>query len=379
MSLAYSVSAFFSTLLVDIAASFKVSIGTASELGLISSIIGLIMGFAMFALTIKFKHKSLFLLGIAIFGAGTLGFSFAQNFATVLLFQFFIGVGTAIIAIMTYTLIGDLVPLEKRGWMVGLAVAAMGAAYIIVGPLSGFISNFAGWRPVLLCLIFPFSIACFALGLLGIPSKQPQLQSGTTSLYSKALKQILLNKSAIACVIGTTLFYSSVVPVYAVSFYRVVFAVSPLIGGVFASVAAVGAIFGGIGGGRLINRCGRKPLTVAGALVSGTAAILFTYMPNMLLSVAFWAISAATAAITCSALFSLVLEQVPSFKGSMMAINSTFQNTGSILGLIIGGLVLNLYHNNFLLLMTIFGTLGVASAPIIFLLAKDPCKTGSTR
>jgi MFS family permease len=199
-------------------------------------------------------------------------------------------------------------------------------------------------------------------------------------VYSKAFKQILLNKSAIACVTATALFTCvSVVPVYAVSFYRVVFAVSPLIGGVFASVAAVGAIFGGIGGGRLINRCGRKPLTVAGALVSGTAAILFTYMPNMLLSVAFWAISAATAAITCSALFSLVLEQVPSFKGSMMAINSTFQNTGSILGLIIGGLVLNLYHNNFLLLMTIFGTLGVASAPIIFLLAKDPCKTGSTR
>jgi MFS family permease len=177
-----------------------------------------------------------------------------------------------------------------------------------------------------------------------------------------------------ACVIGTTFFYSSAVPVYAVSFYRIVFSVSPLIGGIFSSVAAVGAILGGISGGRLINRCGRKPLTVAASLVSGTAAILFTYMPNMLISVAFWAISAATATMTSSALFSLILEQVPSFKGSMMSINSTFQNTGSILGLIIGGLVLNLYHNNFPLLMTIFGTLGVAAAPIIFLFARDPCK-----
>jgi len=380
MSLAYTVSAFFSTLLVDIAASFKVSIGTASQLGLISSVIGLIMGFIMFALTIKLKHKSSFLLGIVIFGVGTLGFSLAQNFATVLLFQFFIGVGAAIISIMTYTLIGDLLPLEKRGWIVGLTVAAIGGAYIIVAPLSGFISNIADWRAVLLWLIFPFSLACFTLGLLGIPSKQPQSQSENISLYSKAFKQILLNKSALACVIGTTLFTSvTVVPFYAVSFYRIVFAVSPFIGGVFSSVAAVGGILGGIAGGRLINRCGRKPLTVVAGLVSGTAAVLFTYMPDMMVSVAFWAISAAAASIASSALFSLILEQVPSFKGSMMSINSTFQNTGSILGLIIGALVLNIYHNDFLLLMTIFGTLGIASAPIILFLARDPSKAGSIR
>jgi predicted MFS family arabinose efflux permease len=375
MSLAFTVNVFFSTLLVDIAASFKVSIGTASQLGLISSIIGLIMGFAMFSLSIKFQHKSLFLFGIAIFGIGTLGFFLAQNFATLLLFQSFIGVGSSIIVIMIYTLIGELFPLEKRGWAVGLAVAAMGASYIIVGPFSGLISDIAGWRAVLLWLIFPFSLACFALGSLVVPSKQPQLQSPTMSLYSKAFRQILLNKSAMACVIGTTLFTCvGVVPFYAVSFYRLVFAVSPFIGGVFSSIAAVGAILGGIGGGRLINRCGRKPLTVTASLVSGISAIIFSYMPNMLISVAFWAISAGTAAITLSALFSLALEQVPSFKGSMMSINSTFQNTGTILGLIIGGLVLNIYHNDFQLLMTIFGTLGIASAPIIFLLAKDPCE-----
>ncbi len=375
MSLAFTVNVFFSTLLVDMAASFKVSIGTASQLGLISSIIGLIMGFAMFSLSIKFQHKSLFLFGIAIFGIGTLGFFLAQNFATLLLFQSFIGVGSSIIVIMIYTLIGELFSLEKRGWAVGLAVAAMGASYIIVGPFSGLISDIAGWRSVLLWLIFPFSLACFALGSLVVPSKQPQLQSPTMSLYSKAFRQILLNKSAMACVIGTTLFTCvGVVPFYAVSFYRLVFAVSPFIGGVFSSIAAVGAILGGIGGGRLINRCGRKPLTVAASLVSGISAIIFSYMPNMLISVAFWVISAGTAAIAVSALFSLALEQVPSFKGSMMSINSIFQNTGTILGLIIGGLVLNIYYNDFQLLMTIFGTLGIASAPIIFLLAKDPCE-----
>ncbi|MGA2385739.1 MAG: MFS transporter [Candidatus Bathyarchaeia archaeon] len=373
--LAYSISVFTSTLLVDIASSFKVSIGTASQLGLISSLIGLIMGLAMGAISLKFKHKSLFLLGIASFAVGTLGFFVAQNFATVLLFQFFIGVGAAIISIMSYALIGDLFPLERRGWVVGLTVSAVMASFVIVAPLSGFIAGIAGWRMVLLSFIFPLSIACLAIGFFGIPSKQSLPQS-SKSLYSEAFKQILLNKSAMACVIGTTLFTCiGVIPVYAVSFYRIAFSVSPAIGGVFSSVAAFGGILGGVTSGKLINRCGRKPLTVAASVASGISSILFTYIPNMLISVAFWAIAATFASITVAALYSLVLEQVPSFKASMMSINLTFQNAGLILGLIIGGLVLNLDHNNFQLLMTIFGALGATAGAIVLLLAKDTCKT----
>ena len=62
-----SVTVLSSTLLIDIAASFKVSIGTASQLSLINSFVSLVMGFAMGVLTIRFKHRSLFLLGVGTF------------------------------------------------------------------------------------------------------------------------------------------------------------------------------------------------------------------------------------------------------------------------------------------------------------------------
>jgi len=116
---------FFSTLLVDIASSLKVSIGTASALLLVSSFIGLIMGLAMGALTIRFNHKSLLLLGLALQSGGALGFFFAPDFATALLFQFFIGTGVAMNSIMVFSLIGELLPLEKRGLAVGLAVSTV--------------------------------------------------------------------------------------------------------------------------------------------------------------------------------------------------------------------------------------------------------------
>jgi hypothetical protein len=47
---------------------------------------------------------------------------------------------------------------------------------------------------------------------------------------------------------------------------------------------------------------------------------------------------------------------------------------GVILGLTFGGLVLNLYANNFQMLMTIFGAAGIALAPLVFLLTRDPTK-----
>jgi predicted MFS family arabinose efflux permease len=62
----------------------------------------------------------------------------------------------------------------------------------------------------------------------------------------------------------------------------------------------------------------------------------------------------------------------------MMSINGSFQNVGLALGAIIGGLVLNLFHNNFQLLMTILGSLGASAALVLFLFAKDPYKTGAT-
>ena len=60
-----------------------------------------------------------------------------------------------------------------------------------------------------------------------------------------------------------------------------------------------------------------------------------------------------------------------------MSLNSSFQYIGLIVGLTISGLALNLYANNFQILYIMFGICGVASAAVVFLFAKDPCKNQS--
>ena len=379
MFLTFTIIVFLSTLLVDIAPSFHVSIGTASAMMLVASIMGLITGLIMSALTIRFEHKYLLLIGIVFFVVGVLGLFFAPTFNLALLSQAFIGVGSSTIGILVFCLIGDLLPLEKRGFAVGLTISMAMFAWIIVAPLSGFIETIAGWRSVLTWFIFPIAIGGLILTLAVIPSKPHPNQSTEKSLYSEAFKRILLNKSAVACLVGTALVWIfNSVPVYTVSFYRIQFLVAPVTGGLFGAIAAVGGMLGGATGGRLVNRYGRKPLTVTAGLVAGAFAILITFVPNVWLSVASWVVSATSVGIMSAAFISLVLEQVPQFRGSMMSINDTFRAAGVIVGSTLGVVVLNplnIQVANFQLLMVIYGSAGIVTALIVLLLVRDPTKS----
>ncbi len=373
--LGVSLIVFYSTLLVDMASTFNVPIGTASQLNLVTNVVGLFLGIAMGALTLKFNHKTLFLAGVALYGLGSLGLFFAPNFLTAVLVNLIIGIGGGMMEIMVFSLIGDLIPLKNKGSAIGLVFAVTFLAFVLIGPLSGRISEIAGWRFFLVFFTLPTSLICFVWGILAIPNQANQKQNTTKPKYSDALKQIFLNKSASVCLLCTALFsVFNNVPIYLVSFYRVTFSVTPFTGGMFTAIAAAGGILGGIAGGRLVNSYGRKTLTVAGIIVSAVFAFLITLVPIVWLSVAVWAINASFAAFAMAAMSSLVLEQVPTFRASMVSTNNTFRATGTILGVGIGGLVLNIFTNNFQLLMGIFSGSAIAGAVIMLLCIKDPCR-----
>ena len=312
---------------------------------------------------------------MAFYGVGALGWFFAPNFVSALFFSIFLGIGGAMTSIMVLSLIGDFLPLEKKGMAAGLAVGAVFVANLIMPQVTSAITNAEGWREVLLWFIFPLSIASLLFGFFVLPSKPRQEQSANKPQYLEAFKQILSNKSAIACVVAFALLWISLlVPTYAVTFYRLDFKESLSTAADFASIASLMGFFGVLVGGRLINRIGRKPLTVVAGVVQGIFTVLIVFVPNLWASVAMWMMSAALVGTSSAAFASLTLEQVPGFRGTMMSINESFRNIGLIVGLSISGFLLNLYANNFQILYTMFGVAAVASAVVVFLFAKDPTK-----
>ena len=365
-------------LLVDVSSSFKVSIGTASQLSTLTLVTGLFMGFAMGILAIRFRHKALFLFGTVTYSVGALGCFYAPNFPTMLITQLFFGIGAPMVSVMIFALIGEFFPLQNRGSMMGLVWSTTYFAFATVAPLAGFIANIAGWRSILLWFIFPTAIACLIAGWLVIPSTLHHPQASGKSPYLEAFKRILSNKSAMACVVSTALlFFFATIPTYVATFYRVDFGLPRGTVALFAIPPAVGGIFGAAIGGRLVNRYGRKPLTVTAAFISGVLAVLFAFMSNVWVAFALQTLSASFAAVAVTGLYSLILEQIPEFTASMMSVNGSFRYIGGILGVAVGGLVLNSFGNNFQILMPIFAASNIALAPIVIFFAKDPTKPPS--
>jgi predicted MFS family arabinose efflux permease len=154
MFLIFTFGVVLSTLLVDVAASFKISIGTVSQLSTLGRFVGLVTGFALSFLVIRFKLKILFVSGVAFFAIGILGAFFAPNFLSMLIFEAVMSMGSGIVGVLTITLIGEFFPLKERGWAIGLTTAAAFVAYIILPPISSGFADIGSWRSSLLWFIF---------------------------------------------------------------------------------------------------------------------------------------------------------------------------------------------------------------------------------
>ena len=359
-------------LLIDIALTFEVSIGVMGQINTLSYVVSVIFALFMGILSVRFRHKSLLIVGLLCVSVSALGCFFASNFNLMLIAYSLSGIGAAMVFPMVTTLVGEHLPLERRGNAVGWIVAAGSLSYLIGAPVIGFIAGIGGWRLTLLGFVIPVSLASLFLAFVGLPStsRKQELTIDKTT-YLGGFKGVLFNTSAAACLLGNVLRTASFVAIvlYGISFFRQRFLASTD----FASVIIIGAAFcytlGSLVAGRLINKFGRRSLTVLTALLAGIFIISFVYLPNLWLSLALNFLGTWFFGMASSAANSLTLEQAPRFRGTMMSMNSAAMSLGNAFGSAIGGLALILF--NYEIMGSILGAMGLASAMIFYLLTMD--------
>ena len=128
-------------------------------------------GVPMAVLADRFERKRLLLVMFALFALATLACGLAGDFATLLAARATAGAFGGVLGSMVYTIVGDLVPFERRGRASGTIMSAFSLSTVAGVPLSLFLANQFGWR-------FPFFlIAALALPLLWLGLRQlPQLR-----------------------------------------------------------------------------------------------------------------------------------------------------------------------------------------------------------
>jgi predicted MFS family arabinose efflux permease len=378
MIIATSAVAASSTILtlftVDIASAFNVPVGAASQLATVNYAGEFIFSILLSALVVRFKYKTLILVGVLVTVVSAIGNFFAPNLLTMQFFFVLEGIGSVIVSVMSLTLFGDLFSPKKRAKMVSYLVATLWVTALISFPWAGLIANVMGWRFIFILHVLPISLVGLILAFLFIPSKanvKPKITKEPS--YLKNYKQVLANKSATACLIATVIAASGrKAGIFGVALYRQQFLMSLDFTVAVSLVIIVINVVGSFVAGRLTSRFGAKPTAVSGRLLSGVFLMMFFLVPNLWVALLFDFLQVWFASLEVPSYQCLALAQVPKSRGTMMSLNHAMGSLSRTIAPAIGGVLLVWTLGFYGALGIAFGVMTIASSIILLLLTKEP-------
>jgi|GEM_PF-489056 len=362
-------------LLTDIASTFRGSSGPAAvgitgQLSTINSVAEVVFAIAMVVLALRFRHKLLYLVGTGLVVVSAVGNFLAPTLVWMQFFFALEGIGSVFISIMGLTMIGDLLPSEKKAKAVSYIVSATFLGGVVSAPIIYFATGFGGWRYAFLIYALPLSVLSLVLGFFAIPSSSFKQQVAIKGeVYVKALKQVFLNRSAALVLLAQIFVAGPTYGPFVLAYYRVHFSV-PTSSTVYIFIGALSAFFiGSIVTGQIVNRVGRKRLTIIGVFMSGFFLMLLFFMPDIRVALTLNMLSTFSGGLTASALLALALDQVPKSRSTMMSLTNVFSKIGWSVAPAFAGLMLVIFSSYQAL--GIIGAVGGAIAAFIFAFSKE--------
>jgi len=186
---------------IDKAWQIPVGVGSLIIISYMLTITGLIL--FMGKLGDRYGFRKLFLVGLALFGLGSLLCGISFNITSLIASRILQGAGAAMFSAIGPAVITTYLPSSVRGKSLGFLIAMSAVGYALGPGVGGFISQYAGWRWVFF-LNLPIVLAALFMSWYCLPAA-----SGTT-------EQKPLN------FVGPALFVSSLILILsAFSFYQV--------------------------------------------------------------------------------------------------------------------------------------------------------------
>jgi predicted MFS family arabinose efflux permease len=324
-------------------------------------------------LAIRFRHKPLLLVGVIFVVVSAVGSFLAPTLLSLQLFYAMEGIGSVVVTVLAFTIIGDSLPADKKTKAISY-VRSVGPAVGLVGVLLiVFIANFGGWRSDFLFYVLPVSAAGLILASFALPSRpREKPATGMENPYVRSFKQVFTSRSAIACLVASTLTIAGTqVAGFAIAFYRTRFAIPREWTGGIYDVALIMMFAAPLVAGPLVIKFGAKRIAVLSTLLAAFFTMTFFFIPNLWVCLVFDMLHVWFAATASTAFVCLIIDQVPKSRGTLMSLNHVFSNIGNVIAPAVGGVLLALTG--------VYGAVGlalgiitIAAAAIIFFFAKDP-------
>jgi len=133
----------------------------------------------------RFERKRLLLGAFALFALATLACGLAPGFASLMLARCAAGAFGGVLGSMVQTMVGDLIPFERRGRASGVIMSAFALSTVAGVPASLALASHFGWRAPFI-LIAALAAGLLALGWRLLPALRGHLAAAVTSEAERA-------------------------------------------------------------------------------------------------------------------------------------------------------------------------------------------------
>ena len=324
-------------LLINIGLSFGKPAGVVGQAQTVAQSLSVVFSVVVGLVSARVSYKRLLLAGVACYCVSALGCASAGSFTVFIASFALTGVGFALVASMVPALIGELIPDSERPKVVGLSIAGNSTLYLVGAPVISYVSSAAGWRAAFTVFAFLFSAASLVAALRVIPDTGVKVQGGSTLV--EGFNAIRGSRSAVYCLVGNALSFAAWTPglYYGVTFFREVFMVSTFTASVLLSAVGICYTVGCVYTGTLVGRYGSRRCAEASAVLFGVFTVLFLAVRVQWLCTMLVFLTSFFSGLRQASADSLSLEQVPEFRGAMMALNTAAISLGLAFGAGAGG------------------------------------------
>jgi len=358
--------------LIEVALAFGVSVSLAGQIRSIGSVLAIIVALAMGVMSVRYDHKTLLLGGLIINLVSALCCTFAPSFALLVICFAAMGLVTSLVTPMVFSYVGEFYPGERRSQVVGTLASLRSMSYLVMVQLIGLVVGNWSWREAFLFLVAPMTFLGIVLSLKVLPRASSSETVSEINIL-EGYRGVLASRSALACLLGNLMAggaWVGGVVVYNVTFLREAFLLSLSDASNIMSGMVVGVLVGNYLGGLLAKRLGNKRVIVASSFLTGVLIICYMNAPNIQLTVVIAAVTSLAAGIILTCANTLLLGQVPRYRGTVMSVNSAATQLGMALGAVFGGLIIHFYSWG--MMGVVFGAMHIIASIVYELGAKDP-------
>ena len=352
-------------ILVEIANEFRVSVPVAGQLVTAYALPGAVIGLIIGPFADTYGRRPIVLLSLVVSLLASVATAFAWSYVSLAGFRMLSGLAAGSLFPTALAVVGDIFPYEERGRAMAWMITANTLAAIIGIPAASILAEFAGWRSTFLFLAVILALVIWVV-FRELPARQASGKLSRETFF-RTFQPILASISARAALvsnfIGALLWFGYVT--YLGAFFISSFGLSTGSLAPILAMLGIGVLIGGNIGGRLGDRVGHKRVIVGSLMVGMPFMVLqLNWVAGVFFAAALNLMTAGPNGARFASTSTLMSELVPQARGTMLALNSSVQTLGIMMGSILGGVAIAV--SGYGLLGWLIGGLSLLSAAVMY-------------